>query len=185
MLISNDWTACGNTWLPRALHPNYTNELFFTFNFNIERTNRTPRRKGVLYMLCCVCVKACTQISHLYVHILWNSMQLPRSLRLQVANANYRDTVDRCCSVERPFSGCTPRFLNALVVMLRVLHVIPGDTVVFKDEAPRELYFVYLGALHVVPDFSPFLYQCRSSQIYLSTFEVNFELISGILHSVR
>ena len=85
-------------------------------------------------------------------------MQLPRSLRLQVANANYRDTVDRCCSVERPFSGCTPRFLNALVVMLRVLHVIPGDTVVFKDEFPRELYFVYLGALHVVPDFSSFLY---------------------------
>ena len=112
-------------------------------------------------------------------------MQLPRSLSLQVANANYRETVDRCCTVERPFAGCKPRFLNALVVMLRVLHVIPGDTVVFKDEAPRELYFVYLGALHVVPDFSPFLYQCRSSQIYLSTFEVNFELISGILHSVR
>jgi hypothetical protein len=36
--------------------------------------------------------------------------------------------------------------------------VIPGDTVVFKDEFPRELYFVYLGALHVVPDFSSFLY---------------------------
>jgi hypothetical protein len=158
MLIRNDWTACGNTWFPRAFHPNYTNELFFTVNFNIERTNRTPCRKGVLFMFYCVCVNACTQISHLYVHILWNSMQLPRSLSLQVANANYRETVDRCCTVERPFAGCKPRFLNALVVLLRALHVIPGDTVVFKDEFPRELYFVYTGALHLVPHFSRCLY---------------------------
>ena len=69
-LIRNDWTACDNTWLPRAFHPNYTNELFFTFNFNIERTNRTPCRKGVLYLVYCVRVNTCSQISHLYVHIL-------------------------------------------------------------------------------------------------------------------
>jgi len=112
-------------------------------------------------------------------------MQLPRSLSLQVANANYRETVDRCCAVERPFAGCKPRFLNALVVLLRALHVIPGDTVVFKDEFPRELYFVYTGALQLVPHFSRCLYSCHSSLIYSSTFEVKFELISVILHSVR
>ena len=48
------------------------------------------------------------------------------------------------------FAGCKPRFFNALIVILKPVHVIPGDTIVFKDEVPRELYFVYQGALRVV-----------------------------------
>ena len=77
-------------------------------------------------------------------------LELPRSLRIKVANANYRDIMDRCSFVGRPFAGCKPRFLNALIVMLKPIHVIPGDTIVFKEEVPRDLYFVYQGALRVV-----------------------------------
>ena len=77
-------------------------------------------------------------------------LQLPPSLRIKVANANYRDVMDRCSVVGRPFSGCKPRFFNALVIILKPVHVIPGDTIVFKEEVSRELYFVYQGALRVV-----------------------------------
>jgi hypothetical protein len=77
-------------------------------------------------------------------------LELPRSLRIKVANANYRDIMDRCSFVGRPFAGCKPRFFNALMVILKPVHVIPGDTIVFKDEVSRELYFVYQGALRVV-----------------------------------
>ena len=77
-------------------------------------------------------------------------LDLPRSLRIKVADANYGDIMRRCAMVERPFAGCTPRFLNALMIILKPVHVIPGDTIVFKEEVPRELYFVYHGALRVV-----------------------------------
>ena len=36
------------------------------------------------------------------------------------------------------------------MIILKPVHVIPGDTIVFKEEVPRELYFVYRGALRVV-----------------------------------
>ena len=36
------------------------------------------------------------------------------------------------------------------MIILKPVHVIPGDTIVFKEEVPRELYFVYHGALRVV-----------------------------------
>ena len=77
-------------------------------------------------------------------------LDLPRSLRIKVADAKYGDIMRRCAMVERPFAGCTPRFLNALMIILKPVHVIPGDTIVFKEEVPRELYFVYQGALRVV-----------------------------------
>ena len=77
-------------------------------------------------------------------------LDLPRSLRVKVADAKYGSIMQRCAMVERPFAGCTPRFLNALMIILKPVHVIPGDTIVFKEEVPRELYFVYRGALRVV-----------------------------------
>ena len=77
-------------------------------------------------------------------------LNLPRSLRIKVADANYGDIIDHCAMVGRPFSGCKPRFFNALMIILKPVHVIPGDTIVFKEEVPRELYFVYHGALRVV-----------------------------------
>jgi hypothetical protein len=57
------------------------------------------------------------------------------------------------------------------------LHVIPGDTVVFQHEPPRELYFVYIGALHLVP-YSTFLVSVLKS--FLSDLFVSFW--SNILH---
>jgi hypothetical protein len=77
-------------------------------------------------------------------------LNLPRSLRIKVADANYGDIIDHCAMVGRPFSGCKPRFFNALMIILKPVHLIPGDTIVFKEEVPRELYFVYQGALRVV-----------------------------------
>ena len=77
-------------------------------------------------------------------------LNLPRSLRIKIAIANFGGIMDRCSMVGRSLSGCNPRFLNALMIILKPVHVIPGDTIVFKEEVPRELYFVYQGALRVV-----------------------------------
>ena len=77
-------------------------------------------------------------------------LNLPRSLRIKIAIANFGGIMDRCSMVGRSLSGCNPRFLNALMIILKPVHVIPGDTIVFKEEVPRELYFVYHGALRVV-----------------------------------
>ena len=86
-------------------------------------------------------------------------LDLPPSLRIKVASANYRDMIDRCSFVGRHFAGCKPRFFNALMIILKPIHVIPGDTIVFKEEVPRELYFVYQGALRVVSPATHFLFE--------------------------
>jgi hypothetical protein len=86
-------------------------------------------------------------------------LDLPPSLRIKVASANYRDMIDRCSFVGRHFAGCKPRFFNALMIILKPIHIIPGDTIVFKEEVPRELYFVYQGALQVVSPATHFLFE--------------------------
>ena len=45
------------------------------------------------------------------------------------------------------------------MIILKPIHVIPGDTIVFKEEVPRELYFVYQGALRVVSPATHFLFE--------------------------
>ena len=77
---------------------------------------------------------------------------LSRSLRIEVANANHRDLIMRCCKIGRPLHRCSQEFLHELVVQLYTVHVMPGDHIVHKDEIPRELYFVSSGAVQVVDE---------------------------------
>jgi len=79
-------------------------------------------------------------------------VDLPKSLRIKVANANYREIVDKCVTAGRAFAGCKDQFLNAMLVKLHVSHIMSGDHVVKRDDLPRELYFVLSGSVQVVDE---------------------------------
>ena len=79
-------------------------------------------------------------------------IDLPKSLRIKVANANYREIFDKCVTAGRAFAGCKDQFLNAILVKLHVSHVMSGDHVVKRDDLPRELYFVLSGSVQVVDE---------------------------------
>lgn len=85
---------------------------------------------------------------------------LSRSLRIEVANANHSDLINRCAKIGRPLHRCSQAFFNELVVKLYTVYVMPGDHVVHKDEIPRELYFVARGAVQVLPDWMATLLKC-------------------------
>ena len=87
---------------------------------------------------------------------------LSRSLRIEVANANHRDLINRCSKIGRPLHRCSQGFLNDLVVKLYTVHVMPGDHIVHKDEIPRELYFVAQGAVQVVDEHDQVVSVIRS-----------------------
>jgi hypothetical protein len=55
----------------------------------------------------------------------------------------------------RPLAGCRPRFFNALVLTLKMVHVIPGDTVVFKaNPVPAQPQSApFSPAPHLPPSF--------------------------------
>jgi len=48
-------------------------------------------------------------------------VNLPKSLKIKVANANYRDLIDRCAASGRPFYGCKEQLFNALLVKLSMV----------------------------------------------------------------
>ena len=77
-------------------------------------------------------------------------VELPKSLRIKVANAKYREIVDKCVTAGRAFAGCKDQFLNAMLVKLHVSHFMSGDFVVKRDDIPRDLYFVLTGSVQVV-----------------------------------
>ena len=87
---------------------------------------------------------------------------LSRSLRIEVANANHSNLIHRCSKIGRPLHRCSQSFFNELVVKLYTVHVMPGDHVVHKDEIPRELYFVSVGAVQVVDEHDQVVSVIRS-----------------------
>jgi len=89
-------------------------------------------------------------------------VELPKSLRIKVANANYREIVDKCVTSGRAFAGCKDQFLNAMLVKLHVSHVMSGDPVVKRDDIPRDLYFVLTGSVQVVDENDRVLSVVRS-----------------------
>lgn len=114
-------------------------------------------------------------------------VSLPKSLKIKVANANYRELVDRCSISGRFLYGCKEQLFNSLLVKLHMIHVMPGDHVVHKDEIPRELYFVQNGSVQVVDEHERVLSVVRSDVPDLPPIvgEVPFFLGINHLHAVK
>jgi len=79
-------------------------------------------------------------------------LDLPRSLQIKVANANYLELINKCRGAQRPLAGTKTQFINAMLLRLNVSHMMPGENVVKRDEIPRELYFVLSGSVQVMED---------------------------------
>ena len=114
-------------------------------------------------------------------------INLPKSLMIKVANANYRDLIDKCASPGRPFYGCKEQLVNALLVKLSMVHVMPGDEVVQKDDISRELYFVRDGSVLVVDEHERVLSVIRSDVPDMPPLfgEVPFFLGINHLHAIK
>jgi len=114
-------------------------------------------------------------------------VNLPKSLMIKVANANYRDLIDRCASSGRPFYGCKEQLFNTLLVKLSMVHVMPGDEVVQKDDISRELYFVRDGSVLVIDEHERVLSVIRSDVPDMPPLigEVPFFLGINHLNSVK
>ena len=76
-------------------------------------------------------------------------MDLPRSLKIKVAEANYRTIMDKCATRGKFMNGCNSKFFNvsdcaeflradlqakAVMTKLRLMHFMPGEEIVQKDE---------------------------------------------------
>ena len=79
-----------------------------------------------------------------------SQIDLPRSLRIEVANANYREIIDKCVPTGRTLAGCKDHFLNSMLLKLHVSFFQPGDQIVKRDDLPRELFFVLSGSVQVI-----------------------------------
>ena len=79
-----------------------------------------------------------------------SQIDLPRSLRIEVANANYRELVNKCVTTGRTLAGCKDHFLNSMLLKLHVSFFQPGDQIVKRDDLPRELFFVLTGSVQVI-----------------------------------
>lgn len=76
-------------------------------------------------------------------------VSLPRSLAVKVANAQYREVVDKSCVRGGAFFGCNNFFLDALMVKLHEKYLMPGEEFIRKGDMARELSFVLGGKLQV------------------------------------
>ena len=74
---------------------------------------------------------------------------MPSSFKMKVAFYQYEDVMERNMFL---FKGCNARFLNMLVVVLREMYLMPGETVIQQRDMSRELIFVRVGALELLKD---------------------------------
>lgn len=72
---------------------------------------------------------------------------MPSSLKMKVAFFQYEDVMERNMGL---FKGCNAQFLNLLVVALREMYLMPGETVIQQRDMSRELIFVRTGALELL-----------------------------------
>ena len=72
---------------------------------------------------------------------------MPSSLKMKVAFFQYEDVMERNMFL---FKGCNAQFLNMLVVTLREMYLMPGETVIQQRDMSRELIFVRSGALELL-----------------------------------
>ena len=64
---------------------------------------------------------------------------LPDSLRMKVASHQYSYVIQRNSSL---FKGCNLQFLNQLMLKLREIYLMPGETLIRAGDMSRELAFV-------------------------------------------
>ncbi|KAK3239416.1 hypothetical protein CYMTET_50659 [Cymbomonas tetramitiformis] len=76
-------------------------------------------------------------------------ISLPHSLAVKVANHKFMDSLNKNTVKGELFSGCTPQFLNAIVVKLREVYLMPGEELMRKGDISRELSFVTSGQMEV------------------------------------
>ncbi len=64
---------------------------------------------------------------------------LPDSLRMKVASHQYSYVIQRNSML---FKGCNLQFLNQLMLKLREMYLMPGETLIRAGDMSRELAFV-------------------------------------------
>ena len=74
---------------------------------------------------------------------------LPRSLQMKVSRFLHSDVLERNGHL---FAGCNAQFLNNFLVMLREVHLMPGEVLFQQNDHSRELAFVTRGILEEIKD---------------------------------
>ena len=75
-----------------------------------------------------------------------------RSLAIKVSNCKYRGVIDKCTVRGEVFYGCSPQFLNALLMKLKLVFYMPNEEIFKKDDLSRQLALVLKGACHLMED---------------------------------
>ena len=70
---------------------------------------------------------------------------LPDSLRMKVASHQYNYVIQRNSLL---FKGCNLQFLNQLMLKLREMYLMPGETLIRAGDMSRELAFVARVCIH-------------------------------------
>jgi hypothetical protein len=79
-------------------------------------------------------------------------VSITRSLAIKVLNCKYRAVIDKCTLRGEVFAGCSPQFLNAIMMRLKLVFYMPNEEVFKKDDLSRQLALVLKGACHLVED---------------------------------
>ncbi|KAK3237536.1 hypothetical protein CYMTET_52397 [Cymbomonas tetramitiformis] len=79
------------------------------------------------------------------------SMDLPKALKLAVAESLYGPIVDRCSSGPLAlFRNCKREFIREILLLLREEHLRPGEAFVVQDEMAFELSFLSQGTVDFI-----------------------------------
>ncbi len=71
---------------------------------------------------------------------------------MKLVDCKYRSVLDKCTPRGQVFFGCDPKFLNALLMKLKVLYYMPGEEIFKKGDVSRELCLVLHGACHLMDE---------------------------------
>ena len=77
---------------------------------------------------------------------------LNRSLAIKVSNCKYRGVIDKCTGRGEVFFGCSPQFLNALIMKLKLVFYMPNEEIFRKDDLSRQLGLVLKGACFLMEE---------------------------------
>lgn len=77
------------------------------------------------------------------------SVELPRSLAMQVASCQFKDLMDRCAQRNGIFYRSSEQFLEVIMTLLTEQWKLPGEELMAKGAMSRELCFVASGTLEL------------------------------------
>lgn len=79
-----------------------------------------------------------------------STFSLPRSMEIQVADALFRPTIEKSWLAGGLLDGCSPQYLDTLLMSLHEVYLMPGEEVLRAGQSSMQLCFVVSGSVEEI-----------------------------------